>query len=99
MIFVVFFLSDFDHVQVSFIGQLRGKEGFPQLLVSGSLENELAQGISEYMVISPMGQLLGEDTDPDLVQQVFLDISLCIKELCSLGILHRCVFTAYRARL
>ena len=74
-----------------FLEKLRGKKEFPQLRGTGALEQEFAQGISDYLIISPMGRLLGEDTEPELVQKVFQDISLSIMELDKLEILHRCV--------
>jgi hypothetical protein len=77
--------------QVSFLSQFIGKAGLPQLLASGVMGQEIAQGVSNYLVISPMGQLLGEDTDTELVRIVFRDIARTIKALHDLGILHRWV--------
>ena len=77
-----------------FLQRLLGKKEFPQLLGFGTLNQEVAQGISDYLVISPMGQLLGEDVEPELVLKVFQDISFAIMELHRLGILHRCVITS-----
>ena len=74
-----------------FLQRLLGKKEFPQLLGFGTINQEVAQGISDYLVISPMGQLLGEDVEPKLVLKVFRDISFAIMELHRLGILHRCV--------
>ena len=67
---------------------LIGKECLPQLIAHGTLQQKVAPGVTDYLVISPMGQLLGEDTDSDLVQVVFRDIASTIKELHDIRIIH-----------
>ena len=76
------------NMQVSFLRLFVGKPCLPQLLAFGELEKEVAPGVTHYLVISPMGQLLGEDTDPDVVCTVFSDIASKIKELHDVGIVH-----------
>lgn len=76
-------------VQVSFLKDFGQKEGLPRLRASGALPQEVAPGVSHYLVISPVGQLLGDDSEPDLVQTVFRDIASVIRQLLNLGILHR----------
>ena len=68
--------------------RLAGRACLPQLLASGMLAEEIAQGVSHYLVISPMGQLLGEDTDPEVVCTVYRDVATAIKEMHGLGIVH-----------
>ena len=68
-----------------------GRAGLPQLLASGALQCELAPGVTHFLVMSPMGQLLGEDSDSDLVRTVFRDIASAIKAIYEVGILHRWV--------
>ncbi len=77
--------------QVFFLQQFTGKAGLPQLLGFGQLDHEVARGVASYLVISPKGQLLGEDTEPELVCTVFGQIASTIKELLDLRILHRWV--------
>ena len=76
------------HVQVSFLRLFVGKPCLSQLLEFGKLEQEVAPGVAHFLVISPMGQLLGEDTDPDVVCTVFCDIASKIKELHDMEIVH-----------
>ena len=76
-------------VQVFFLQQFINKARLPQLLGSGLLDQEVAHGVSSYLIISPKGQLLGEDTEPVLVRTVFSQIAETIKDLLDLGILHR----------
>ena len=68
-----------------------GKAGLPQLLTSGELQCELAPGVTHFLVMSPLGQLLGQDSDSDLVRIVFRDVASTIKAIYDLGILHRWV--------
>lgn len=64
-------------------------EGLPTLLAHGNLTEPVARGVSHYLVIRPRGQLLGDDSDPELVCSVFQDIASVIKKLSLWGILHR----------
>ena len=67
-----------------------GMAGLPQLLASaGALQCELAPGVTHFLVMSPMGQLLGEDSDSNLVSTVFRDVASAIKAIYDVGILHR----------
>lgn len=68
-----------------------GKDGLPQLLASGALQCEVSPGVTHYLVMSPMGQLLGKDTDPELVRIVFRDVASTIRAINVVGILHRWV--------
>ena len=67
--------------------RLAGRAFLPQLLASGALEPEIA-GVDSYLIISPMGQLLGDDTDPEVVCTVYRDVAMAIKELHDIGIVH-----------
>jgi hypothetical protein len=68
--------------------RLAGKAFLPQLLASGGLEPEIAQGVNSDLAISPMGQLLGDDTDPEEVCTIYRDVAAAIKELHDIGIVH-----------
>ena len=74
-------------------------QGLPQLLDDGILQHDFAQGISSYLVISPRGQLLGDDTEPELVHAVFNDIASTISKLHDMKILHRCDSYYYQVKI
>ena len=76
---------------MSFLSELIGQEGLPTLMAHGLLPGAIARGVSHFLVIKPVGQLLGDDLGPELVQSAFRDIASVLMELLARGILHRYV--------
>ena len=70
---------------------IKGERGFPHLHEHGPLpeEVEMGAGITHFMVISPVGEHLGEEHQDGVVLITMRDVANAVRGLAQLGLLQR----------